>query len=41
MRAMIEQGKIGEIRMVELQYTHGFSSTRMKRIKRVKDKNGV
>lgn len=27
MRAMIEQGKIGDIRMVELQYTHGFSAT--------------
>jgi predicted dehydrogenase len=26
MRAMIEQGKIGDIRMVELQYTHGFSA---------------
>ncbi|MFC7392764.1 Gfo/Idh/MocA family protein [Scopulibacillus cellulosilyticus] len=25
MRAMIEQGKIGEIRVVDLQYTHGFS----------------
>jgi predicted dehydrogenase len=25
MRAMIEQDKIGEIRVVELQYTHGFS----------------
>ncbi|MBK5458506.1 MULTISPECIES: Gfo/Idh/MocA family protein [unclassified Peribacillus] len=27
MRAMIEQGKIGEIRVVDLQYTHGFSAT--------------
>lgn len=27
MRAMIEQGKIGDIRIVELQYTHGFSAT--------------
>ncbi|RYM06481.1 Gfo/Idh/MocA family oxidoreductase [Sporolactobacillus sp. THM7-7] len=27
MRAMIEQGKIGEIRVVELQYTHGFNAT--------------
>lgn len=27
MRAMIEQGKIGDIRIVDLQYTHGFSST--------------
>ncbi|MBI0577802.1 Gfo/Idh/MocA family oxidoreductase [Neobacillus cucumis] len=26
MRAMIEQGKIGDIRVVELQYTHGFNS---------------
>ena len=26
MRAMIQQGKIGDIRMVELQYTHGFSA---------------
>lgn len=26
MRAMIEQGKIGDIRVVELQYTHGFSA---------------
>jgi predicted dehydrogenase len=26
MRAMIKQGKIGEIRVVELQYTHGFSA---------------
>ncbi|WP_139368128.1 Gfo/Idh/MocA family protein [Priestia abyssalis] len=26
MRAMIEQEKIGEIRVVELQYTHGFSA---------------
>ncbi|KHF39470.1 Gfo/Idh/MocA family protein [Halalkalibacter okhensis] len=27
MRAMIEKGDIGDIRMVELQYTHGFSAT--------------
>jgi predicted dehydrogenase len=27
MRAMIEKGDIGEIRMIELQYTHGFSAT--------------
>ncbi|MFC5589928.1 Gfo/Idh/MocA family protein [Sporosarcina soli] len=27
MRAMIAQGKIGDIRMVELQYTHGFAAT--------------
>ncbi|KSU79781.1 Predicted dehydrogenase [Fictibacillus enclensis] len=27
MRAMIEQGKIGEIRVVDLQYTHGFNAT--------------
>lgn len=27
MRAMIEQGKIGDIRVVDLQYTHGFSVT--------------
>jgi len=27
MRAMIEQGKIGEIRIVDLQYTHGFNAT--------------
>lgn len=27
MRAMVEKGDIGEVRMVELQYTHGFSST--------------
>lgn len=27
MRAMIEQGKIGDIRIVELQYTHGFNAT--------------
>ncbi|MDT8862591.1 Gfo/Idh/MocA family oxidoreductase [Alkalihalobacillus sp. MEB130] len=27
MRAMIEKGDIGDIRIVELQYTHGFSST--------------
>ncbi|MCM3788991.1 Gfo/Idh/MocA family oxidoreductase [Domibacillus indicus] len=27
MRAMIEKGDIGEIRMVELQYTHGFNAT--------------
>jgi predicted dehydrogenase len=27
MRAMIEQGMIGEIRVVDLQYTHGFSIT--------------
>lgn len=26
MRTMIEQGKIGDIRVVELQYTHGFNS---------------
>ncbi|MED1468536.1 Gfo/Idh/MocA family oxidoreductase [Bacillus salipaludis] len=26
MRSMIEQGKIGDIRVVELQYTHGFNS---------------
>ncbi|MBD1383543.1 Gfo/Idh/MocA family protein [Metabacillus arenae] len=26
MRAMIEQGKIGDIRVVELQYTHGFNA---------------
>lgn len=26
MRAMVEQGKIGDIRVVELQYTHGFNS---------------
>ncbi len=26
MRAMIEQGKIGDIRVVDLQYTHGFNS---------------
>lgn len=26
MRAMIEQGKIGEINMVELQYTHGYAA---------------
>lgn len=27
MRAMIEQGKIGDIRLVELQYTHGYASS--------------
>ncbi|MEH6906937.1 Gfo/Idh/MocA family protein [Neobacillus drentensis] len=27
MRAMIEQGRIGDIRVVDLQYTHGFSAT--------------
>jgi predicted dehydrogenase len=27
MRAMIEQGKIGDIRVVDLQYTHGFNAT--------------
>ncbi|MCY8025972.1 Gfo/Idh/MocA family oxidoreductase [Bacillus sonorensis] len=27
MRAMIEQGQIGDIRVVDLQYTHGFSAT--------------
>jgi predicted dehydrogenase len=27
MRAMIDQGKIGEVRVVDLQYTHGFSAT--------------
>ncbi|MBU8786954.1 MULTISPECIES: Gfo/Idh/MocA family protein [Bacillus] len=27
MRAMIEQGQIGDIRLVDLQYTHGFSAT--------------
>jgi predicted dehydrogenase len=27
MRAMIEKGDIGDIRIIELQYTHGFSST--------------
>ncbi|MBZ5749003.1 Gfo/Idh/MocA family protein [Metabacillus rhizolycopersici] len=27
MRAMVEQGKIGDIRIVELQYTHGFNAT--------------
>ncbi|PKG21746.1 Gfo/Idh/MocA family protein [Niallia nealsonii] len=26
MRAMIEQGKIGDIRVVDLQYTHGFNA---------------
>lgn len=27
MRAMIEQGMIGDIRVVDLQYTHGFCAT--------------
>jgi len=27
MRAMIAKGEIGDVRMVELQYTHGFSAT--------------
>ncbi|MFS0785173.1 Gfo/Idh/MocA family oxidoreductase [Shouchella sp. 1P09AA] len=27
MRAMIEKGQIGDIRVVDLQYTHGFSAT--------------
>ncbi|MBN1087287.1 Gfo/Idh/MocA family oxidoreductase [Erwinia aphidicola] len=27
MRAMISKGEIGDVRMVELQYTHGFSAT--------------
>ena len=27
MRAMVENGDIGEVRMVELQYTHGFNAT--------------
>lgn len=27
MRAMVEKGKIGDIRVVDLQYTHGFSAT--------------
>lgn len=27
MRAMIEKGEIGDIRVVDLQYTHGFSAT--------------
>ncbi|SDI38309.1 Gfo/Idh/MocA family protein [Alteribacillus bidgolensis] len=27
MRAMIEQGKIGDVRVVDLQYTHGFCAT--------------
>ncbi|WP_394236792.1 Gfo/Idh/MocA family protein [Niallia oryzisoli] len=27
MRAMIEQGKLGDIRVVDLQYTHGFNAT--------------
>lgn len=27
MRAMVEKGDLGEIRMVELQYTHGFNAT--------------
>jgi len=27
MRAMIEKGEIGDIRMVELEYTHGFNAT--------------
>ncbi len=26
MKAMIEQGKIGDVRMVDLQYTHGFNA---------------
>lgn len=27
MRAMVEQGKIGDIHLVELQYTHGYAAT--------------